>query len=273
MNDKEITPEKKTFILATVLFLNLILISTNVVLKNERSLFQNIVGIIVSPFQVGFQKTVDFVSERMRRYIFLKDAYKKYSHIKQTQMRLKYENYLLKRRLEDRTFLASLDKMSGEYIAADVISIDVNFPFSSLMINKGANYNLAPGMVVLNGDAELVGKIIEPITFFSARVRLITSSIDGVGAYIRKNKLEGLLKGDNSKICMFKYLVENKPVAVGDEIITSGTDRIFPPYIPIGRVVKIRKKYLLQEVDVKPYFIEKSFKKIIIIKNTDSINE
>lgn len=273
MFNKEITSERKTFILVTVLFLNLLLISTNVVLKNKQSLFQNVIGIIVSPFQVGFQKTVDFVSDRMRRYVFLKDAYKKYSRIKQSQTRLKYENYLLKKQLEDKSFLASLDKMSREYIAADVISIDANFPFSNLTINKGANYNLTPGMTVLNSDAELVGKIIEPISFFSAKVRLITSSIDGVGAYIRNNKLEGLLKGNNNKICMFKYLVENKPVAVGDEIITSGTDRIFPPYIPIGKVVKIRKKYLMLEVDVKPYFIEKSFKKLIIIKNKDSFNE
>ena len=128
-------------------------------------------------------------------------------------------------------------------------------------------------MPVLNGDAEVVGKIVEPISLFSARVRLITSPIDGVGAYIKKNKLEGLLKGNNTTICVFKYLVENKPVSVGDEIITSGTDQIFPPYIPIGRVVKIEKEYLIQEVFVKPYFVEKSFKKLIVLKNKPEFNE
>lgn len=263
---KTISAERKTLILVTVLFLNLLLISTDVVLQNRKSLFQNIVGYIVSPFQVGFQKTVGFLSHQLKHYVFLKNMYRQYTDLKKKQSRLKYENYLLKRKIEDETFLSGLKDIDNEFITADVISIDRDFPLSSVMIDKGSESGIKKGMTVLNGDAELVGKIVEPVTLFSAQVRLITSPIDGVGAYIKKTKLEGLLKGNNTTICMFKYLIENKPVAVGDEIITSGTDKIFPPYIPIGTVVEIAREYLIQEVFVKPYFIEKSFKKLIIIK-------
>lgn len=273
MYKKNISTERKTLILVTVLFLNLILISTNVVLKNRKSLFQNIVGFITAPFQVGFQKTVDFVSHQLKHYVFLKNMYRQYSELKKKQSELKYENYLLKKKIEDETFLPGLKRLDKEFVRADVISIDRNFPLSSVMINKGSESGIKKGMTVLNGDVELVGKIVEPVTLFSAQVRLITSPIDGVGAYIKKTKLEGLLKGNNTTICMFKYLIENKPVSVGDEIISSGTDKIFPPYIPIGKVVEITKEYLIQEVFVKPYFIEKSFKKLIIIKNKDRLNE
>jgi rod shape-determining protein MreC len=273
MYRREISTERKTFILVTVLFLNLILISTNVVLRNKRSLFQNIVGFIVSPFQVGFQKTVNFVSHRVKRYVFLKNMYRQYSEVKKEQRKLKFENYLLKRKIDDESFLAALKNRDEDFITADVISIDRDFPLNSVMINKGSKYGIKNGMTVLNGDTELVGKIVEPVTFFSARVRLITSPIDGAGAYIKKNKLEGLLKGNNTATCMFKYLIENKPVSIGDEIISSGTDQIFPPYIPIGKVVGISKGYLIQEIFVKPYFIEKSFKRLLIIKNKQALNE
>jgi len=74
------------------------------------------------------------------------------------------------------------------------------------------------------------------------------------------------LTGDNSAVCRFKYLLENKPVFKGDLIVTSGTDEIFPPDIPIGRVESIRKEYLLQDIDVKPFFIEKSIKQLIVVK-------
>lgn len=269
MYRREISTERKTLILVIVLFLNLILISTNVVLRNRKSLFQNIVGIIVSPFQVGFQKTVDFISHELKHYVFLKNVYQKYAEMKKKQRKLRYENYLLKKKIEDEAFLTRLKHIEKEIITADVISIDRNFPLSSLMVNRGSKDGIKKGMAVLNGDAELVGKIIEPISLFSAKVRLITSSIDGVGAYIKRNKLEGLLKGNNNKICMFKYLIENKEVFPGDNIVTSGTDKIFPPYIPIGKVVKIEKKYLIQDIHVKPFFVEKSFKKLMVLKNKD----
>jgi rod shape-determining protein MreC len=267
MYRKDITTERKTFILVTVLFLNLILISTNVVLKNRKSLFQNIVGFIVSPFQLGFQETVDFISRKLEHYVFLKNVHRKYLEIKKQQNKLKVENYLLRKKIEDEAFFSGLKHIGEAFIQADVISIDRDFPLSSVLLNKGTRNGVKKGMTVLNGNAEVVGKTVDPISLFSARVRLITSSIDGVGAYIKKNKLEGFLKGNNTTICLFKYLVENKPVSVGDEIITSGTDQIFPPYLPIGRVVKIEKEYLIQEVFVKPYFVEKSLKKLIILKN------
>jgi len=273
MYRKDITTERKTLILVTVLFLNLVLISTNVVLKNRKSLFQNIVGFIVSPFQVGFQETVDFFSRKLKHYVFLKNTHRKYIEIKKQQNRLKVENYLLRKKIADEAFLSGLKHIDEAFIQADVISIDRDFPLSSALLNRGTKDGITKGMTVLNGDAEVVGKIVEPISLFSARVRLITSPIDGVGAYIKKNKLEGLLKGNNTTICVFKYVVENKPVSVGDEIITSGTDQIFPPYIPIGRVVKIEKEYLIQEIFVKPYFVEKSFKKLVILKNKPEFNE
>ena len=85
----------------------------------------------------------------------------------------------------------------AHFITATVIAVDVNFPYSSLMIDRGLHAGLAENDVVLNSDAELVGKITKPLTAFSASVRLITSSIGGTGAYIENNMLEGLIKGTN----------------------------------------------------------------------------
>jgi len=264
--DGEISSERKYFILVAVLFLNLVLVSNHVVLKDQRTLFQTIVGLIISPFQIGFQKTVDFISHEVKHYIFLKDSYSKYHDIKKKYTRLKYENYLLKRKLNDQDFLQKIKEKNYHFIKADVISIDRNFPLGSLMINKGSRGGITRDMIVLNEVGELVGKIVEPVSPFSSKVRLITSSIGGVGAYIDKNRLEGFLTGNNSAVCRFKYLLENKPVFKGDLIVTSGTDEIFPPDIPIGRVESIRKDYLMQDIDVKPFFIEKSIKQLIVVK-------
>ncbi|MCP5046077.1 MAG: rod shape-determining protein MreC, partial [bacterium] len=141
-------------------------------------------------------------------------------------------------------------------------------PSSNVSIDKGSGDGIVKDMIVLNSEGELVGKTVEPISFFSAKVRLITSATGGIGAYIdQKDKLEGLLTGTDSPLCNFKYLIENKPVSEGDRVITSGTDRIFPPYLPIGKVVKVEKEYLTQTIEVEPFFIKRSIKQLIIITN------
>jgi len=261
--------ERKIMILVGVLFFHLILVSTNVVLKNERTLLQNILGTIVSPFQIGFQKTVDFVSNQLKRYVFLKNSFKKYRDLKQKHIQLKYENYLLKQKIIDRNFLEQVKSKISNFIKAEVISIDKNFPLTGFLINKGSNDGIVKDMIVLNPQMELVGRIVEPISLFSSKVRLITSSIGGTGAYIHSRELEGLLTGNNTGICSFKYLIEKASVQTGETLVTSGTDKIFPPGIPIGKVVAVDKEYLTQKIDVEPFFIKSPIKRLIIITNDE----
>lgn len=268
MNREETPFERKIIILVALLFFNLILVSSNVVLTNKKSLFQNIIGLIVSPFQIGLQKASDYFSHNVRHYVFLKDSFKKYHRIKKKYTRLKYENYLLKSKIIDQEFLEYLKVKRDRFIKTDVISIDRNFPYSSVLIDKGAKDGILKDMIVLNHEGELVGKIVQPISLLSSRVRLITSPIGGIGSYINeKVKLEGLLTGNNSRICSFKYLMENRPVKIGDTVITSGTDMIYSPYLPIGKVVRVEKEYLTQKIDVEPFFIKRSIKQLVIITN------
>jgi len=270
---REATPERKSFILIFLLFLNLFLMSINIILKNEKSLIENIIGSVVTPFQVGFQKTVDFLSYEIKHYVFLKNMYHQYHDLKKKHKDLKYQNYELRKQLAESGFRSRLKNENLNFIGVEVISIDNSIPFSSVFINRGSSQGIQKNMVLINEDGELVGRVEDPITLFSAKVRLITSSIGGVGAYIEKNKLEGFLTGSNQKICLFKYLMENAPVEIGDKVITSGTDEIFPPYLPVGRVVEIEKEYLTQKIWVKPYFIDKSIKQLAIIKNPAESSE
>jgi rod shape-determining protein MreC len=271
--ENNLPTERKIMVLVAVLFFHLILVSTNVILENQKTLLQNIVGTIVSPFQIGFQKSVDFISYQLKHYVFLKDSFKKYQDLKQKYTRIKYENYLLKKKVADQEFLEQVRLERGKFISAEVISIDKNFPLTGVLINRGSKDGILKDMIVLNPELELVGKVVEPISFFSSRVRLITSSIGGVGAYIESpqesQRLEGLLTGNNTTVCHFKYLIENAPVENGMKVLTSGTDKIFSPGIPIGKVVGVEREYLTQKIDVAPFFIKRPIKKLVIIVNDD----
>jgi rod shape-determining protein MreC len=263
----ELSTEKKSAVLVLILFINLIMISSQIMLKNRQSLLQTAVANMVTPLQLTFQKASDFLGGELDRYLFVRGIFKKYQLLKKEQLNLRIENYTLRRDLRDLKALAGARGKFINFRLATVISVDVNFPYASLTIDLGTRAGLVENNVVLNTDAELVGRIVKPLTAFSAQVRLITSSIGGTGAYIESNMMEGLLKGDNRAECSFQYLLANKPVRLGDKVITSGSDLLYPNYLPIGKVTRIGKDYLTQQVSVRPFFVDKPLKKLVVLLN------
>lgn len=260
-----LSSEKKATILVLILFADLLLISSQIMLKNRRSLLQAGIANLAAPLQITFQKTADLLGGQLERYVFLRGIYRKYQGLKRERIALRVENNVLKRELNDRRALAAAQKESARFLPVSVISINVNFPFSSLVIDRGTRAGLLENDAVLNRDGELVGRIVQPLTAFTAQVRLITSPVGGTGAVIESNMLEGLLKGDNRAECSFQYLLANKDVRMGDRVVTSGTDMIYPHFLPIGRVTAIAKDYLTQTITVRPYFIDKPLRRLVVL--------
>ena len=260
-----LSAEKKTAILVLILFANLILISSQIILKSQQSLLQTVVANMITPLQLSFQKASDFLGGQLDRYLFLRGIYRKYQALKKERVGLRIENTTLKRELRDLRVLAETRAKFSRFLLATVIAVDINFPYATLVIDKGTRSGLVENDVVLNCDGELVGRIVRPLTAFSAQVRLITSPTGGTGATIESNMLEGLLKGENRAECGFLYLLANKPVRLGDRVVTSGTDMIYPSLLPIGRVTAIAKDYLTQKVTVRPFFVDKPLSKLVVL--------
>lgn len=244
--------------------------SANIVVKDKRTLLEYSIGSIISPIQIAIFSTTDLIKSKWEKYFFSKNIYHKYKKTKQKIFELKKENYILNSKINHLTKKLKINSIKSDLFRVvtktKVISIDKNFSLNSLIINSGANDNVKKNMVVINEEFELVGKITDSITPLTSKVRLITSKIGGVGAHILSNEMEGFLTGNNNKICLFEYLIESKPIAVGNIVLSSGTGGIFPEKIPIGKVIKIKKGYLVQKIEVSPFFLNKPFNNLIIIE-------
>ncbi len=263
----ELTAERKAIVLAVVLFLNLLLISSQIILKNRRSLLGTVLGNLISPVQIACQQTSDFFINQLRHYLFLRRAYQKYVEVKRENTRLILENFRMKSQLWQMRALESVRGKFKNYRLVNVIAVDINFPFNTLTIDQGQQAGITENLTVVNLEGELVGCTVKPITAFAAAVRLITASGTGTGAYMQSNMLEGVLSGNGSALCSFKYLLEGKPLRLGDRVISSGTDLLFLPYVPIGQVLEIQKDYLMQNVTVKPFFVSKPLKQLLVLTN------
>lgn len=265
--ETSIAQEKKALIVAMILFFNLILLSTQIILKNRQSLLIHLLSNAVGPFQTGVHKATEFVSREWKRYFFLRGIYRKYQEQKKKNIRLQFENYLLKQQLREHKLRKGVEGKFPRYELVNTVSVDINFPFHTLVIDRGKSDGIRENLPVLNLAGDLVGKTVQPVFQNTATVRLITSSLGGVGAFIEENHFEGIVSGNNNSTCNFKYLMENKPVHNGEHVLTSGIDGVFPPDIPIGRITSVEKDYLTQKIELHPFFLNKSIRQLLVLND------
>jgi rod shape-determining protein MreC len=75
---------------------------------------------------------------------------------------------------------------------------------------------------------------------------------------VGSNIAPGIVRGNNSKRVIVEFIPTWIPIAVGDEVLTSGLDKIFLAGLKVGKVVSISKAQGYQSAVVEPYFYGKN---------------
>ena len=138
--------------------------------------------------------------------------------------------------------LLSLKEQTGyDQVPARVIARDASVWFNTITIDRGSSSGIALNMPVVTGGG-IVGRVIalSPVT---AQVMLITDEKAAAGAIVGQLGGSGALGpvrglGKNGLIEM-RYISGLEKVAVGDYILTTGQDSIYPPGLNIGEVVQV----------------------------------
>ena len=68
----------------------------------------------------------------------------------------------------------------------------------------------------------------------------------------------GIVRGNNERRLIVEFIPTWIPISVGDEVLTSGLDRIFMSGLKVGKVISISKASGYQSAVVEPYFYGKN---------------
>jgi len=134
---------------------------------------------------------------------------------------------------------------------ADVIGGGASSTSKEILINKGRQDNVLPGMAVLTADG-IVGRIQASYPN-AALVLLIPDPDSGVGVLLGGSRVRGVLKGRGKQECLLDYVDHEVQVEVGETVYTSGDDRIYPKGLRVGEVMKLAMGPDFQEIYVRPY--------------------
>lgn len=152
-----------------------------------------------------------------------------------------------------KKLLAIKEGSPSQLLVANVVGADLTAWIWTIIIDKGLKDGIAADMPVMAGDG-IIGRIIEPSLSYS-KVLLLADTKSAIAALVQRTRVQGILKGLGDGTCKLAYVEKTADVAVGDEIITSGMDKIFPKGFLLGKVVSIDKGQetaLFQDIIVRP---------------------
>src|SRR5579864_8957806 len=153
------------------------------------------------------------------------------------------------RRLQ--TLLAFKEQFISRTVAAQVIGSSGSDHSRIIYIDKGENAGIRRDMAVMTANG-IVGKVL--LVYPSvAQVLLINDESSGVGALLEKTRLQGVLRGAANGEVMLERVMSDEQVPVGETVLTSGGDQIFPKGLPVGTVSKVGTgKDLFLNIKIKP---------------------
>ncbi|MBU6303819.1 MAG: rod shape-determining protein MreC [Betaproteobacteria bacterium] len=137
--------------------------------------------------------------------------------------------------------LFDLRKSIKHKTVAAQISHETRDAFSNrIVIDRGSQHGLAPGHPVINAQG-VVGQVVRvsPIT---AEVSLVTDPSLMIPVALPRSGLRSLASGtgDGQQVEL-KYLNINAEVEVGDVLVTSGLDGLYPSGLPVAKINRVER--------------------------------
>ena len=122
-------------------------------------------------------------------------------------------------------------------LATNVISRDASLWFRRLTIDRGTLDGVKRDMPVATAGG-IVGRVISVGPNF-AMVQVITDKHAGVGAMLQGSRAMGEIHGLDNDRCELKNISSSENVEVGESVVTTGLDRIYPKGLLVGAVERV----------------------------------
>jgi rod shape-determining protein MreC len=263
---------KKMVLIVGVIILiafNIIFLAVNSRQSDAVTGFGRIVIAFVAPFQEGITISSGFLKGIWKHYFNLvstsivNDQLQKELERHIADGNLHAETQLANRRL--RALLGFEKRIARSTIAAEVIGRDPSPWFKTIIVNKGHVHGVAKGSPVVVPEG-IVGLVVDATASY-AKVLLIIDQNSAVDGLVQKTRAHGVIKGDPLGHCNFKYVLRKHDVSLGDTVVSSGLDGIYPKGLRIGRVSEIIKlsSGIFQEVSVTPYVDFETLEEVLIL--------
>ena len=226
----------------------------------------------VSPLEKGllwFQNSTDNI---WHNYFYLRGVRAENRELKHEIEQMRLEQVRITQDADQARRLQALLAFKEQFIsgtlAAQVIGSSGSELSRSVYIDKGERDGLKPDMAVLTKDG-IVGKVLR-VYGSTALVLLIDDQTSGVGSLLEKSRLQGILRGTPAGAVVLEKVMSDETVPIGEEVVTSGGDGIFPKGLPVGTVTGVSPgSDLFLNIRVRPAADLGRLEEVLVVTKVD----
>ena len=253
----------------------IVLIAVNIIglsVTSRRSTTFGIERIAISaiaPFQELVTRSLRFTRDIWRQYFYLVTVARE-NYMLENQLSRAVENKnqwqeteLANARL--RNLINFQRNISERVVAAEVIGKDPSAWFKTIIIDKGEDDGLSKGLPVVIPEG-IAGQVIEVSSHYS-KVMLIVDSNSAVDALVQRTRARGVIKGESTDQCRLDYVLRKNDVRIGDTIVSSGLDGVYPKGLRLGLVSKVvdHDADIFHEIIVAPFVDFEKLEEVLVI--------
>ncbi len=226
---------------------------------------------IIAPFQNTVTHSIRFVKNVWSQYFFLISVAKENENLKKAlsyaigenekRNEIELTNYRLRKLLNFKKAIAH------QVLPAEVVGKDPSPWYQAILIDKGKSDGVEKGQPVVIPEG-IAGQVTEVLNNYS-KVLLIIDQNSAVDALVQRTRARGVIKGDSTDRYLFKYVLRKHDVRVGDTIVSSGLDGVFPKGLRIGYVSEVVKPSsgIFQDVTVAPFIDFEKLEEVLVLLN------
>ncbi|GMG84108.1 rod shape-determining protein MreC [Paralimibaculum aggregatum] len=179
------------------------------------------------------------MTEIARDYEAVVDIYEQNRALRREIQRLHAWRETARQLEEENAQLRALNNLNQPprttFVTGDIIA-DSGGPFrESALVNVGARDGVVDGSAAVDGVG-LVGRV-SGVGERASRILLLTDFSSRIPVILKPRGRRAVLAGDGTPAPRLEFLDASEQVKPGDLVKTSGDGGVFPPDIPVGRVI------------------------------------
>lgn len=259
---------KSLVLLAGVIVLQVLLLAVQIKRDSQGRLIRVWTVGAVLPFERAGSYGLGWIRNVWHHYFALQNTANKNEQLRHEIDALKLQNAQLQGKAAEADRLAVLLNFRRAHadvpmLGARVIGASAGTASQTIQLDRGERDGIRRNMGVITPDG-VVGKVIE-VYANASQVLLLTDKESGVGAMLADSRIQSPVGGQGEPLLTMKYVPNDDTVKVGERVITSGMDRIFPRDLPVGIVTEIKPGNPFKQIRVKPAADLERLEEVIVL--------
>lgn len=234
---------RSTLLFAGLVLVLLVLMAAQVRRDDGRSALGHLVHVATSPVVELVTWSASSVQRGWDGYVDLLEARRERDRLRDRVARLESQLARVSERAREVGRLRHLldlraeEAFGAEGVVTRVLThLEGGFARRVLVVDRGSQSGVGRDWVAIRGGT-VVGRVLD-VAPSTAQLILTVDPDSGVAARHRDGRFAGVALGvgGSDRELRLEYVPRDQPIAVGDAVVTSGLDRLFPPGLLIGYV-------------------------------------